>query len=510
MNGKSKTIKLSVMLILMIALMFSTAFMMIIKATEDTEKTEEKDAKYNGEYTIEYLIKHFNLVTFGDVSQAEHIVGPVLIGGNINSNLNHSQHTGGISSYVKGKITGGNVSCNETPKPTLHLGKNSGAEISEYGSVNVNNTWYTSNPTVITDDYLNFDTLFSTVRTQSQNLSTIGEKAKIDDDGKVQIKIGDRIIIENLEKVTVIDIEGNRQSNQLTLINIKDSGNIKMPDVHINGQQTSTDDTDATGNSIVWNIPNATSVQMADSPSIGHIVAPNAKVKTGNSNYAGCMIAKSLDGHIEGHYWLYNGINLPLKEIPKEEPKDKNNTTQNNTTKPSNNTTGNNTTTSKNNTTKPKNNTTGNNTTASKNNTTKPKNNTTGNSTTASKNNTTKPKNNTTGNSTTASKNNTTKPKNNTTKSKNNTTKNNVAVASKNKTNKNNTSKGEDGMVLGAEWEKNNTSKNKTDKTTANGKLPQTGDEFSQKIVLTVAMIALVVVFGVKYIKHKNELDANK
>ena len=513
MNGKSKTVKLSVMLILMIALMFSTAFMMIIKATEDTEKTEVKDAKYKGEYTIEYLIKHFNLITFGDVSQAEHIVGPVLIGGNINSNLNHSQHTGGISSYVKGKIKGGNVSNDETPRPTLYLGKNSGAKILEYGSVNVNDTWYTNNPTVITDDYLNFDTLFSTVRTQSQNLSTIGEKAKIDDDGKVQIKIGDRIIIDNLEKVKVINIEGNRQSTQLTLINIKDSGNIKMPDVHINGQQTSTGETDATGNSIVWNIPNATQVQMAESPSIGHIVAPKADVKTGNSNYAGCMIAKSLDGHIEGHYWLYNGISLPLKEIPKEEPKDKNNTTQNNTTKPSNNTTGNNTTTSKNNTTKPSNNTTVNNTTASKNNTTKPKNNTTGNSTTASKNNTTKPKNNTTGNSATASKNNTTKPKNNTTgnsttASKNNTTKNNVAVA--NKTNKTNTSKNEDGMVLGAEWEKNNTSKNKTDKTTADGKLPQTGDEFNQKIVLAIVLIALVVVFGAKYIKHKNKLDANK
>ena len=496
MNGKSKTVKLSVMLILMIALMFSTAFMMIIKATEDTEKTEVKDAKYNGEYTIEYLIKHFNLVTFKDVSQVKHIVGPVLIGGDIKSELYHSQQSG-ISSYVKGKIAGGNVENKNEPKPTLYLGTNSGAVVNPNGGgTTINGQWYTGSPTVLTDDYLDFNTLFTNVKSQSQQLASSGKKATVDEAGKVEIEIGEKIVLEDIDKINTINIKGERQSAQLTLINIKDSGNIKMPDVHINGQQTSTDDLDDIGNSIVWNIPNATQVQMAESPSIGHIVAPKADVKTGNSNYAGCMIANSLDGPIEGHYWKYNGINLPLKEIPKEEPKDKNNTTQNNTTKPSNNTTGNNTTTSKNNTTKPKNNTTGNNTTASKNNTTKPKNNTTGNSTTASKNNTTKPKNNTTGNSTTASK--------------NNTTKNNVAVASKNKTNKNNTSKGEDGMVLGAEWEKNNTSKNKTDKTTADGKLPQTGDEFSQKIILAVVMIALVVAFGAKYIKHKNELDANK
>ena len=510
MNGKSKTVKLSVMLILMIALMFSTAFMIIIKATEDTGKTEVKDAKYNGEYTIEYLIKHFNLVTLKEVSQVKHIVGPVLIGGDIKSGLFHSQETGDISSYVKGKIEpGGNVDNHNTPRPTLYLGKASGAVVDKNGGgTTINGQWYTSSPTVITDDYLDFNTLFNNIKSQSQQLASSGEKAKIDDSGKVEIKIGDKIIIDDLKKVKVIDIKGERQSAQLTLINIKDSGNIKMPEVHINGQQTSTNDSDTTGNSIVWNIPNATQVQMAESPSIGHIVAPKADVKTGNSNYAGCMIANSLDGPIEGHYWKYNGINLPLKEIPKEEPKDKNNTTQNGTTKPSNNTTGNSTTASKNNTTKPKNNTTGNSTTVSKNNTTKPKNNTTGNNATASQNNTTKPKNNTTGNSTTVSKNNTTKPKNNTTKPKNNTTKNNVAVA--NKTNKTNTSKNEDGMVLGAEWEKNNTSKNKTDKTTADGKLPQTGDEFSQKIVLGVVMIALVVVFGAKYIKHKNELDANK
>ena len=539
MNGKSKTVKLSVMLILMIALMFSTAFMMIIKATEDTDKG--KEAKFDGDYTIEYLIRHFNLVTLQDVSQVEHIVGPVLIGGDVKcNNLCHSQKTGGTSSYIKGKIDGGNVSCNDEKKPTLYLGTKSGAKVSENGGgTTINNdTFYTNSPTVITDDYLNFDTLFNKIKSQSKSIVSGKKVTKRSDNSEIEINIGDTVIIESLDGVSNIRMTGDNTTDKITLINITASGEVTLPQLWINENQARSEESDEKGHAIVWNFPNATAIKMADSASVGHIVAPNADIEAQRTNYAGCLIGKSLDGPIEGHFYTYSGTKIPLKEVPKEEPKeepkDKNNTTQNNTTKPSNNTTGNNTTASKNNTTKPSNNTTGNTTTASKNNTTKPSNNTTGNttttsknnttkpsnntignSTTESKNNTTKPKNNTTGNSTTESKNNTTKPKNNTTgnsttASKNNTTKNNVAVASKNKTNKNNTSKNEDGMVLGAEWEKNNTSKNKTDKTTANGKLPQTGDEFSQKIVLAVVMIALVVVFGAKYIKHKNELDANK
>ena len=492
MNGKGKTIKLSVMLILMIALMFSTAFMMIIKATEDTDK--EKEAKFDGDYTIEYLIRHFNLVTFKDVSRVEHIVGPVLIGGEVKDKLYHSQETGNISSYIKGKIAPkGNVSPRDNNKPTLYLGTKSGATILENGGANVADEWYTSNPTVLTDDYLDFDILFNQIKNQSKSLVS-GKEVTKNEKNEIEVQMGDAVIIENLEDVSGIRLIGEEDSNKLTLINITTKGSVSLPQLWINDSQAKSGESDQNGTAIVWNLPNATAIKMADSASVGHIIAPSADIEAPETNFAGCMIANSLDGHIEGHFYAYRGIALPLKEIPKEEPKDKNNTTQNNTTKPSNNTTGNNTTASKNNTTKPKNNTTGNNTMASKNNTTKPKNNTTGNSTTASKNNTTKPKNNTTGNSTTASK--------------NNTTKNNVAVA--NKTNKTNTSKNEDGMVLGAEWEKNNTSKNKTDKTTADGKLPQTGDEFSQKIVLGVVMIALVVVFGVKYVKHKNELDANK
>ena len=503
MNGKSKTVKLSVMLILMIALMFSTAFMMIIKATEDTEKTEGKDAKFEGQYTIEYLIKHFNLVTLENVSQVEHIVGPVLIGGDVKcDNLCHSQKTGGTSSYVKGKIDGGNVSNDESPRPTLYLGEKSNAQVNNNGQdgANVNGKWYTNNPTVITDNYLDFETLFDKIKSQSESLVS-GKKVTKNEEKEIKINIGETVIIDSLEGVSSIQMTGEENSDTLTLINITAKGTVSLPQLWINGNQARSDESNLKGNAIVWNFPNATKVNMANSASVGHIVAPNADISAQRTNYAGCLIGKSLDGPIEGHFYPYSGINLPLKEVPKEEPKDKNNTTgnnttasKNNTTKPSNNTTGNNTTASKDNTTKPSNNTTGNNTSTSKNNTTKPKNNTTGNSATASKNNTTKPKNNTTGNSTTASK--------------NNTTKNNVAVA--NKTNKTNTSKNEDGMVLGAEWEKNNTSKNKTDKTTADGKLPQTGDEFSQKIVLGVVMIALVVGFGVKYIKHKNELDANK
>ena len=536
MIGKSKKAKLSVMLILMIVLMFSTAFMMIIKATEDTE--DGKEAKFDGEYTIEYLIKHFNLVTLNDVSQVEHIVGPVLIGGNVKcNNLCHSQKTGGTSSYIKGKIDGGNVSCNDDKKPTLYLGTKSGAKVSENGGgTTINNgTWYASNPTVITDNYINFDTLFNEIKSQSKSIVSGKKVTKRSDNNEIEINIGDTVIIESLDGVSNIRMTGDNNTDKITLINITATGTVSLPQLWINGNQATSTESDANGNAIIWNFPNATTIKMSDSASVGHIVAPNADIKAQRTNYAGCLIGKSLDGPIEGHFYTYSGTKIPLKVIQKEdlneeikeeqkeevkeeqkeeskeevkeeskeevkeEPKEETKEEVKEEQKEEPKEESKEEIKDKNKTTKPKNNTTGKSTTLSKNNITKTKNNTIGDNAIAYKNNTTKPKNNTTGNSATDS--------------------------NKNKTNKDNTSEDEYGMVLGASREKNNTSKNnttqnsksknntlknKTDKTTANGKLPQTGDEFSQKIVLAVVMITLVVAFGVKYIKHKNELDANK
>ena len=215
--------------------------------------------------------------------------------------------------------------------------------------------------------------------------------------------------------------------------------------LNVNGSQIITESSSVQGTAIVWNIPNATNVTMSDHATIGHIIAPNADVKAPDTNYAGCLIAKSLSGHIEGHYYIYNDGTIPKKDKPKEpegnnivENKTKNNTVKNNTVK--NNTVKNNTV-------------------------------------------------------------------------KNNTVKNNTVK--KNTTKGNNT---EDGDVLGASRDKNNiksnttntTNKTNKDNTTSNDKLPQTGKEISKEAVLGCVMVILAMLFGIKYIKNKNKLDANK
>ncbi len=461
MNGRSKNIKILMLLIIILALTFSTAFIMIIKATEDSES-----AKFKGSYTIEYLIKNYNLVTLDDVSGTEHVVGPILVGGNINSALFHSQTTRNISSYIKGKIlSGGNVSSNDG-NPTLYLGTGNKVETSEHDGTTVNGKWYTNNPVVVTDSYLDFEKLFGNIRSQSRSLIA-GKTVKPDEEGTLTIKIGEEVTIEKLADVKQINITGSASSTDLTLINIKESGSIKIPDLTVNGTQINTDSSDVKGTAIVWNFPNATNITMSDHATIGHIVAPNADITASDTNYAGCMIAKSLSGHIEGHYYIYNDGTIPKKDKPKEP--EGNNTVGNNTV--GNNTVRNNTV---------RNNTVGNNTVG---------NNTVGN--------------NTVENKTEKAKNNTTKPKNNTTKPKNNTTGNNT----------------EDGDVLGASRDKNKIKKNNTttsttikskDNTTSNSKLPQTGKEISKEAVLGCVMVVLAILFGIKYIRNKNKLDANK
>lgn len=446
MHGRSKNIKILTLLIIILALTFSTAFIMIIKATEDSES-----AKFKGNYTIEYLIKNYNLVTLDSVSEATHIVGPILVGGDVNSLLYHSQVTRNISSYIKGYVLpGGNVSSNDG-NPTLYLGTGNDVEKTEKDGTKVNGQWYTNNPVVVTDSYLDFEKLFGNIRSQSRNLIA-GKTVKPDENGIVTIKIGEEVTIEDYAKVKQININGSTDSTDLTLINIKESGSIALPILNVNGAEIVTKGSSAQGTAIVWNIPNATNVTMSDHATIGHIIAPSADVKAPDTNYAGCLIAKSLSGHIEGHYYIYNDGTIPKKDEPKEpegnnivENKTKNNTVKNNTVK--NNTVKNNTV------------------------------------------------------------------KNNTVK--NNTVKNNTV---KNNTVKKNTTKGnntEDGDVLGASRDKNKiksntTNKTNKDNTTSNDKLPQTGKEISKEAVLGCVMVILAMLFGIKYIKNKNKLDANK
>lgn len=295
MVTKGKKIKTAIIFLISIALMLSPVFILNTKASEDTETT------FPGAYTIEYLMSHYNLVTLGDLNGLTHVVGPILVGGDLNAQLYHSQVTNNVSSYIKGKITnGGNVNSTDGTKPTLYLGSSNKVD----GS-NVNGSWYTNNPIVVTDNYLDFDKLYSNVRSQSKNLPA-GQVVTPDENGVITIEEGTANTIETLVGVTSIDVKASVNSTNLTLITIKDSGAVSFPGMLINGGQYNTGESSGAGTAIVWNMPNANSVSFPSMGFTGHLIAPNADVTYPTSNYGGCFIVKTMDGHVEGHYYPYN------------------------------------------------------------------------------------------------------------------------------------------------------------------------------------------------------------
>ena len=339
MTLKSKKIKTVILLIISIALMVSPIFIMKTKATEDAQDI------FPGTYTIEYIMGHYNLVTLGDLNGLTHIVGPILVGGDLNSQLYHSQVTNNVSSYIKGKINnGGNVNSSDGTKPTLYLGNANTVD-----GMNVNGQWYTSNPIEITDNFVDFNRLYSSIRSQSKNLSE-GTVVTPDENGVITIKEGTISTIETLTGVTNINVEANVNSKDLTLITIKDSGAITFPGMYMNGGQYNTNESSSAGTAIVWNMPNATSVEFPIQGFTGHLIAPNADVKYPSSNYGGCFIVKTISGNVEAHYYPYNDGTIPTgeTEIPggqtggdntttgngTVDPTDRNNTTENGTVDP--------------------------------------------------------------------------------------------------------------------------------------------------------------------------------
>ncbi|WP_052350555.1 choice-of-anchor A family protein, partial [Paenibacillus gorillae] len=58
---------------------------------------------------------------------------------------------------------------------------------------------------------------------------------------------------------------------------------------------------------LLFNFPEATDITIGSSGQRGTLLAPYASVKTTYSNIAGNIIAASLDGHVEAHYYPFDG-----------------------------------------------------------------------------------------------------------------------------------------------------------------------------------------------------------
>ena len=128
--------------------------------------------------------------------------------------------------------------------------------------------------------------------------------------------------------------EANKDN--LTIITINNSGIINFPKIfestdNGDGNLVSTNDyygmirpsssyennyvIDKYHGNIIWNIPNATYIELPSAPFIGHLIAPKADVKGPELHYAGAFIVNSLylEGNSEAHFYPLTSTNIPYR-----------------------------------------------------------------------------------------------------------------------------------------------------------------------------------------------------
>lgn len=299
---------------------------------------------YEGDYTIEDIISKYNVVTLDELKKYNHIVGPVLVKGNLGTEgttIYHTQQTEGVSSCIGGIVVAGgnaNASDGNPQNSNLYVGtKNSVHAEFEGGLVELeenehmeshrfiinkdaSNHEVTPYMTIRTDEYFDFAKLEKRIKAE-QALLAGGTVLTPDENGVITVEAGGIYTIETMEGVTKIKIN-NLQFNdneQTTLINVTQTDEFTMPELNDeNGDQMPTNAYIGEANTmnLVWSIPNASKVTFGSTPFVGHIVAPNTYLNFPVTHSAGCVICKSVSG-VEAHYYPFNG----KLEIPKKEGK---------------------------------------------------------------------------------------------------------------------------------------------------------------------------------------------
>ena len=310
--------------------------------------------KYDGEYNIEYLLRNYNVVTFGinnehylasqgdenvyrvyswrsgsgDIDNIFDIGGPVLIEGDYKGSgtfeNEYAQKTNGVSSYIKGKIDSytrpGSIESAEISN--IFLGSSNTLTTNSNGLPVVNGYEYKFNyPTYISDDYLNFEKLYSAIQLESEKLLKKGTLPKImtiEDyhkyfEGRIisefNIQAGLVYLIEEPGIYTVEDMEheiwiANYDPNKLYIINYGGQFVKELKPIGTNPLSNHTsgaavycgrdDEEDTCTGNIIYNMPNVRYLEIVRAGIYGHIVAPNADVNIVETRYPYSFIVNSL------------------------------------------------------------------------------------------------------------------------------------------------------------------------------------------------------------------------
>lgn len=345
---KSSLLIISVMAFIIIS--FSSVR---VSATEIVDITDDK---YDGGYTIEEMINKYNVITlgtkkpnvnvtdydlvspFGRLADCAHIVGPILIEGNLENKdtnvfLYHSQVVKGVSSFIKGMIkNGGNAMNEDGTNPNFYVGVKNVVEMpySDQEIYHINGyEWYTRYETKKTDEYIDFNILASTIIEEQKYLAS-GTILEPDSSGRIYVQAGGTYTIESLSNVNEIIFDNlTKDINETTMITITDPGDTTGK-IHFplllkregdKTEQIVTGNTEGSdefyGGNVVWNITDAEYITFTKAPFIGHLIAPQADVKLEEMNFAGTFIVNSLQGSggTEGHYFPYKGKELEKSEL---------------------------------------------------------------------------------------------------------------------------------------------------------------------------------------------------
>ncbi|MBQ1551227.1 MAG: choice-of-anchor A family protein [Bacilli bacterium] len=301
---------------------------------------DNTDDAYYGDYSIASMLKNYSVVSLGHNNYQPntklasyrapkgsvnvfHIAGPFLIRGDLLRQQNNWSTRVDMESNevteanINGKIYG--LYKNWDTFATFTPSRN---------EIYYRNSEYQTNVGIKTSStFMNYDRLYDNIVKQQQRIPE-GEVVT-PENGVIRIKIGGTYTIEDVSNVREIiydDFDSNK--DKLTIITIKNSGNVTLPIVTKDKEFKYIETNDYKGKkvanqyyerngllpedyygNVVINMPNANFIKLGDNaPFAAHLIAPNADVETNETQIAGCIIANSFYAELntELHFYPIN------------------------------------------------------------------------------------------------------------------------------------------------------------------------------------------------------------
>ncbi len=306
----------------LLAFLMAICLVIGIAMPGDNSQAATSSTRYDGGYGIDAILSQFQFFTSGDVTldNSGHTVGSVAVGGTLDMS-NTFGDAGIVPSYIKtvGNATLGTAWHGKVPVKS---------EIVYYGEDPNNRAgqgWYQDAA------YMDMTAAFTAIKAESAALVNVSYAEDITlSNGSITIDLT-AMNSDVVYNITYADFAAAGSFNikvnspdwftdHLCVINITGVNGTNFTfdgysKVQINGQQLgmglesmSGADTEYTsqlnysGMNLLWNLPDATGTITAQGLG-GHFVAPSATINFASGNYEGGVIAKSITGGAEGHFY---------------------------------------------------------------------------------------------------------------------------------------------------------------------------------------------------------------